>query len=183
MPQGLGPGMEKPDPLPFLNRWDKDDGVARGLQAGQEVRLEENQTNISLAGGLSKPWENAKSADTLSNSGPCSERFEKSSPTKALNETNKESHPNGLGLNLEAVNEPIFRGKWKKIAKEKGKAQEEDMGLKDPIVGNKRRDCMENLSKVEGRVQKKVCRVESCNNSSDFLDKTAMSAKQHRREK
>ena len=136
-----------------------------------------------MAGGLSKPWKNAKSADTLSNGGPCSERSEKSSPTKALNETNKESHPNGLGLNLEVVNEPIFRGKWKKIAREKGKAQEEDMGLKGPVVGNKRRDCMENLSEAEGRAQKKVCRVESCNNSSDFLDETAVSTKQHRREK
>ena len=111
---GYGKTRPEPDPLPFLNRWDKDNGAARGLQASQEVQLEENQTNISLAGGLSKPWENAKSADTLSNGGPCSERSEKSSPTKALNETSKESHPNGLGLNLEAVNEPIFRGKWKK---------------------------------------------------------------------
>ena len=78
---------------------------------------------------------------------------------------------------------PYLEVSGKKIAKEKGKAQEEDMGLKDPVVGNKRRDCMENLSKVEGRVQKKVCRVESCNNNSDFLDKTVMSAKQHRQEK
>ena len=114
---------------------------------------------------------------------PCSERFEKSSPTKALNETNKESHPNGLGLNLEAVNEPIFRGKWKKIAREKGKAQEEDMGLKGSDVGNKRRDCMENLTEAEGRVQKKVHREESSNNSSDFLNEMVVSAKQHRREK
>ena len=136
-----------------------------------------------MAGGLSKPWENAKSADTLSSGGPCSERSKKSSPTKALNETNEESHPNRLGLNLEAVNEPIFRGKWKKITREKGKAQEEDMGLKGLVVGNKSRDCMENLSEAEGRAHKKVHKVGSCNNSSDFLDETAVSAKQHCREK
>ena len=57
------------------------------------------------------------------------------------------------------------------------------MGLKGLVVGNKRRDCMENLSEAEGRAQKKVRRVESYNNSSDFLDETAVSAKQHRREK
>uniref|UniRef100_A0A7N2LGY8 Zinc knuckle CX2CX4HX4C domain-containing protein n=1 Tax=Quercus lobata TaxID=97700 RepID=A0A7N2LGY8_QUELO len=81
-----------------LSGWDKVDRAAHGLQVGQEARLEENQTNISLAGGLSKLWENAK---------------------------------------------------------EKGEAQEEDMGLKGPDVGNKRRDCMENLTEAEGRVQKK----------------------------
>ena len=47
------------------------------------------------------------------------------------------------------------------------------MGLKGPDVGNKRRDCMENLTEVEGRVRKKVRREESCNNSSDFLTETA----------
>ena len=85
-----------------------------------------------------------------------------------------------MGLSLEAVNELIFRGKWKKIAREKGKAQEEDMGLKGPDVGNKRRDCMENLTEAEERVQKKVRREEICNNSSDFLNEMAVSAKQHR---
>ena len=88
-----------------------------------------------------------------------------------------------MGLSLEAVNEPIFRGKWKKIAREKGKAQEEDMGLKGPNVGNKRRECLEDLLEAEGRVQKKVRRGESCNNSSDFLNEMVVSAKQHRREK
>ena len=50
-----------------LSGWDKVDRAAHGLQVGQEARLEGNQTNISLAGGLSKPWENAKSAVTISN--------------------------------------------------------------------------------------------------------------------
>ena len=63
---GYGKTWPEPAPLPLLNIWDKDDGVARGLQVGQEVQLEENQTNISLARGLSKPWENAKSADNSS---------------------------------------------------------------------------------------------------------------------
>ena len=44
-------------------------------------------------------------------------------------------------------------------------------------------ECIEDLSKAEGRVQKKVHRGESCNNSSNFLNKTAVTAKQHRREK
>ena len=166
-----------------LNGWDKNDGVARELLAGQEVRLEENQTNIGLVGGLSKLWENAKSADTLSSGGPCSERSEEPSPNKALNKTDEESHPNRLGLNSGAVNEPIFRDKWKKIAREKGKAQEEDLGLKGPAVGNKRRNCMESLLEDEGRAQKKVRKVERCNNSLDFLDETAVFTKQHRREK
>ena len=96
-----------------LNGWDKNDVVARELLAGQEVQLEENQTNIGLVGGLSKLWENAKSANTLSSGGPCSERSEEPSPNKALNKTDEESHPNRLGLNSGAVNEPIFRGKWK----------------------------------------------------------------------
>ena len=123
------------------------------------------------------------SADTLKNVGPCSEGPEKSSPVKAINETNKECHPNGMGLSLEAINEFIFRGKWKKIAREKGKAHEEDMGLKGPDLGNKRRDCMENLLEAEGRVEKKVRREESCNNSSDFLNEMAVTAKQHCQEK
>ena len=71
----------------------------------------------------------------------------------------------------------------KQIAREKGKAQEEDLGLKGPAVGNKRRDCMENLLEAEGRAQKKVRKVERCNNSLDFLDETAVFTKQHRREK
>ena len=54
------------------------------------------------------------------------------------------------------------------------------MGLKGPNVGNKRRDCMENLSEAEGRVQKKVRKEESSNNSSGFLNESAVSAKQHR---
>ena len=53
------------------------------------------------------------------------------------------------------------------------------MGLNGPDVGNKRRDCMENLSEVEGRVQKKVCREESSNNSTGFLNESAVSVKQH----
>ena len=163
-----------------LNGWDKNDGATHGLLAGQEVRLEENQTNIGLAGGLSKPGENAKSANTLCSSGPCSERFDEPSPNKAINKTNKESHQSRLGLNSGAINEPIFRGKWKKFAREKGKAHEEDLGLKGPAVGNKRRNCMENLLEDEGRAQKKVRNVERCNNSLDFLDEMAVSAKQHR---
>ena len=166
-----------------LNEWDKADGAACGLQVGQEAQLEENETNISLAGGLSKPWEDAMSIDTFKNVGPCSEGPEMSSPIKAINETHKECHPSGMGLSLEAENEPIIRGKWKKIAREKGKAQEEDMGLKGPNVGNKRRECLEDLLEAEGRVQKKVRRGESCNNSSDFLNKMAVTAKQHCQEK
>ena len=64
-----------------------------------------------MVGELSKPWVNSKSIETITNVGPCSERFEMSSPTKALNETNNESHSNGLGLSVAAVTEPIFRGK------------------------------------------------------------------------
>ena len=57
------------------------------------------------------------------------------------------------------------------------------MGLKGLNVGNKRRECLEDLSEAEGRVQKKVRRGESCNNSSDFLNEMAVTAKQHCQEK
>ena len=61
----------------------------------------------------------------------------------------------------------------------KSKAQDEDMGLKGPNVGNKRMESTEDLSEVEGRVQKKVRRGESCNNNSDSLNETVVTAKQH----
>ena len=50
----------------------------------------------------------------------------------------------------------MSKGKWKKIAREKGKAQDVEMMNKGLEVGNKRLDSIEDLIKAEGRVQKKV---------------------------
>ena len=165
-----------------LNGWDKAKGTARGLQFGQEAvaRLKENETKISLVGGLFKLSEDAMSATTFKNVGHCSEEPEVSSPIKAKKEALKECHPNGMGLSSKVEKESISRGKWKKIAREKGKAQDEEMVLKGPEVGNKRTECIKDLIEVEGRVQKKVCGGESYNKSSYFLNETTMTARQHR---
>ena len=50
----------------------------------------------------------------------------------------------------------MSKGKWKKIAREKGKAQDVEMMNKGLEVGNKRLDSIKDLIKAEGRVQKKV---------------------------
>ena len=91
-------------------------------------------------------------ATTFKNAGPCSEELEVSSPIKAKKEALKKCHPNRMGLSSEAEKESISRDKWKKIEREKGKAQDEEMVLKGPEVGNKRTECIEDLIEVEGRV-------------------------------
>ena len=78
------------------------------------------------------------SVDIFKKGGPCNKESEVSSPVKANKKATKEPILNDISLSLEAETESISRGKWKKIAREKGKAQEVDIGLKSPDVGNKR---------------------------------------------
>ena len=55
--------------------------------------------------------------------------------------------------------------------------------MKGPDVGNKRVGCIEELLVAEGRSQKKTCGKENDSNDSDFLNETAVTSRQHRREK
>ena len=57
------------------------------------------------------------------------------------------------------------------------------MRIKGPNVGNKRVGCIEDLLLAEGKSQKKAHGGESGNNGSDSLNETAVTARQHRREK
>ena len=57
------------------------------------------------------------------------------------------------------------------------------MRMKGPNVGNKRVGCIEELLVPEGRSQKKTLGGENDNNGSDSLNETAVTARQHRREK
>ena len=106
-----------------------------------------------------------------------------SSPIKMNGVATNEPSPNGLGPCLEAEVEPISKGKWKKIAREKGKAQDVDMRMKGPNVGNKRVGCIEELLVAEGRSQKKTRGGESVNSGSDSLNKMVVTARQHCQEK
>ena len=165
-----------------LTRWDKADGAVCGLQVEQKTQLEGNGTCWSLVGEQLKPGDEARS-DYFKKDGPCNIEPEMASPVKANKEAIKDPSLNGLGPNLEAEKEPISKGKWKKIAREKGKAQEVDMKLNGPEVGNKRVGCIEDLLIAECRSQKKVLGGERSNNDSNSLNETAVTARQHRREK
>ena len=57
------------------------------------------------------------------------------------------------------------------------------MKLNGPEVGNKRVGCIEDLLIAECRSQKKVRGGERSNNDSNSLNETAVTARQHRREK
>lgn len=136
-----------------------------------------NETRINLVRDLFRPSEDAMSTANFKTVGPCSEEPEVSSTIKSKKEALKEYQPNGMGLILEAEKETMSKGRWKKIAREKGKAQDEEMVLKGLEVGNKRMESIKDLIGVEGRVQKKVHGEESNNKSSVFLDEMAVTAK------
>ena len=138
---------------------------------------------MSLVGEQLKLGEEAMSTDIFKKGGPCIIEPEVSSPVKVNEEATNEPILNSLGPFLEAEVEPISKGKWKKIAREKGKAQDMDMRIKGLNVGNKKVGCIEELLVVEGRSQKKARGGESGNNGSDSLKETVMIARQHRREK
>ena len=137
---------------------------------------------MSLVGEQLKLGEEAMSTDIFKKGRPCIIEPEVSSPVKVNEEATNEPILNSLGPFLVEV-EPISKGKWKKIAREKGKAQDMDMRIKGLNVGNKKVGCIEELLVVEGRSQKKARGGESGNNGSDSLKETVMIARQHRREK
>ena len=62
------------------------------------------------------------STDIFKKGGPCIIEPEVSNPVKVNEEATNEPILNSLGPFLEAEVEPISKGKWKKIAREKGKA-------------------------------------------------------------
>ena len=168
-----------------LNGWDKIEEAARGWMFCQEIRSEENETRSNLAKESVRPNEDAMSAAVFKTVGPSCEEPEVSSPIKSKKEALKIYQLNEMGLasEVEKEKETISKGRWKKMAREKGKAQDEEMVFKGPEVGNKRTESIEELLEVEGRVQKKL-RGEVCNNKiSDFIDETAVTARQHYREK
>ena len=138
---------------------------------------------MSLVGEQLKLGEEAMSIDIFKKGRPCIIEPEVSSPVKVNEEATNEPILNSLGPFLEAEVEPISKGKWKKIAREKGKAQDMDMRIKGPNVGNKKVGCIEELLVVEGRSQKKARGGESGNNGSNSLKETVMIARQHRQEK
>ena len=107
---------------------------------------------------------------------------EVSSPLKPKKEANKNGQVESKSLSPEVENNTMSKGKWKKIAREKGKAQEVEKINKGPEVGKKRLESIEALTKAEGRDQKWVC-GEDDNKNSIFLDEMAMATRQHRREK
>ena len=92
------------------------------------------------------------SAANFKTLGPCSEDSEVSSPLKPKKEAIKNSQVDEKGPSPEAEKETMSRGKWKKIAREKGKAQNEEMMNKGPEVRNKRLESIEDLIKAKGRV-------------------------------
>ena len=77
------------------------------------------------------------------------------------------------------------RAKLKKVAREVGKAQGAGMKPLEITVGIKRREDTERLAECEGRPQKRSCNEEGKNNASlcdNFIEETAVAARQHRRE-
>jgi len=73
----------------------------------------------------------------------------------------------------------MSKGKWKKIAREKGKAQDVEMMNKGLEVGNKRLDSIEDLIKAEGRVQKKVYGEDNNKKKFNFFDEMVVATRQH----
>ena len=73
------------------------------------------------------------------------------------------------------------KAKWKKIAKEVGKAQDAKMVMLSPKTSKKWLDNVENLFLIEGRSQKRVC-DRNVDGSALFPDKTTVAAVQHRQE-
>ena len=163
-----------------MSGWDKVDGAARGLQVGQGTWLEGKGIFLSLAGEQLKPGEEAMLANIFKKGGPCIIEPGVSSPVKVNEEAINDPVLNVLGPCLEAKVEPISKGKWKKIAREKGKAWDVDMRIKGPDIGNKRVGCIEDLLVAEGRSPKKACGGESGNNGSDSVNETVVTARQHR---
>ena len=111
---------------------------------------------MSLVGEQLKLGEEAMSTDIFKKGGPCIIEPGVSSPVKVNEEVINDPVLNVLGPCLEAKVEPISKGKWKKIAREKGKAQDVDIRMKGPNVGNKRVGCIKELLVAEVRSQKKT---------------------------
>lgn len=70
-----------------------------------------------------------------------------------------DQHINQLSPNK--GNQIKVKGKWKKIAREKGQqAQEIDMKAQDNIIGHKRPRRLDYTDEEEGKPQKKVCETQ-----------------------
>lgn len=59
------------------------------------------------------------------------------------------------GPNAGAEKDVSSIGRWKKLARDKGKAQDKEMACEGPKLGNKSRGCMDDLIKDEGRCKKR----------------------------
>lgn len=57
-----------------------------------------------------------------------------------------------MGLNVVAEKEVTSIGRWKKLARDKGKVQDEEMVSDGPEIGNKRLGCIDDLIRDEGRM-------------------------------
>lgn len=107
--------------------------------------------------------------------GPSKEDPEVCSPLMPKIEVNNKSQAQGKGLSPKKVKKITGKRSWKKIVREKGKAQEVNIINQSLGVGKKRLENIEALAKTEGRDQKCVS-GEYDNNNSTSLDETAVAA-------
>ena len=108
---------------------------------------------------------------------PNNEEIEVTSPLKTkIKDDKKENGEVELGLSKGKIGPS--KGKWKKIAREIGKAHDVSMKAQELSVGMKRTETMDTLAKNEGRAQKKFCECEGRYKEKN-VEETAVVARQH----
>ncbi|KAL0012184.1 hypothetical protein SO802_007292 [Lithocarpus litseifolius] len=117
-------------------------------------------------------------ASTVKRSGPSLVSFSPIKPMEKLNAKEDNSNQN-MGPNNEGKG--LSKGNWKRLAREKEKAQDVETNAEAHEVSKKRGGNLEALLEAEGIDKKRLCEgKKSEGNQSD--SETAVSALQHRRE-
>lgn len=121
-----------------LDKCDRTEETTRDWRNSQEKRNKKNETRTSLVKELLKENVDAMSAANLKTYGTGKEESEVCSPFKPKKEASNNNQDKGKGLSPSADKIVTGKGGWKKLAREKAKAQEVDMINQSPRVGKKR---------------------------------------------
>ncbi|KAK9988823.1 hypothetical protein SO802_029062 [Lithocarpus litseifolius] len=140
--KGKTNGSRNSDPV-------ENDGTRFKSQSTTEVFGSSAQTGEN-GSELFKEKDDAMSAAKFKTCGPSKEDLEVCSPLKPKMEVNNNNQAKEKGLSPDADKKATGKGRLKKIAREKNKAQEVDMINQSPEVGKKRLGNIEVLTRAEG---------------------------------
>jgi len=108
--------------------------------------------------------------------------LENLSPVKPKEKKNTSEEVKKQELGPDQTKKPRAKGRLKKIAREKGKAQEVEILEQAQEVSKKKTCNIEMLIKSDGRAQKRICEGSYDRGGGDLLDETIVAAEQHRRD-